>query len=99
MHPVVFFALPELDANYSDAYDGDYRIGGGSTTGLITNLTKKWKVLATASYLRYPLGDSSDAFLFFVGHRYTLHENLSLRLEFNRRPKDTEGVFQIQAYF
>lgn len=99
MHPIVFFGLPELDANYSDAYDGDYRIGGGSTAGLITNLTKKWKVMATASYLRYPLGDSSDAFLFFVGQRYTLHENLALRFEFNRRPQDTEGVFQIQAYF
>ncbi|MDX2347218.1 MAG: DUF4105 domain-containing protein, partial [Nitrospirota bacterium] len=34
IHPIVFFALPELDANYSDAYDGDYRIGGGSTVGM-----------------------------------------------------------------
>ena len=99
MHPVVFFALPEFDANYSDAYDGDYRIGGGSTAGIITNLTRKWKIMASGSYLRYPLGDSSDAFLFFVGQRYTLHENLALRFEFHRRPKDNEGVFQIQAYF
>jgi len=99
IHPIVFFALPELDANYSDAYDGDYRIGGGSTVGMITNLTKKWKIMASGSYLRYPLGDSSDAVLFFFGQRYTLNKNLALRFEFQRRPKDNEGVFRIQAYF
>jgi len=99
MHQIVFFVLPELDANYSEAYDGDYRIGGGSTAGLITHLTKKWTIMASGSYLRYPLGDTSDAFLFFFGQRYTLNENLALRFEFQRRPKDNEGVFQIQAYF
>ena len=80
IHPIVFFALPELDANYSDAYDGDYRIGGGSTVGMITNLTKKWKIMASGSYLRYPLGDSSDAVLFFFGQRYTLKKNLAADL-------------------
>jgi hypothetical protein len=99
IHPIAFFALPELDANYSDAYDGDYRIGGGSTVGMITNVTKKWKIMASGSYLRYPLGDSSDAVLFFFGQRYTLNKNFALRFEFHRRPKDNEGVFQIQTYF
>jgi hypothetical protein len=99
MHQIAFFVIPELDANYSEAYDGDYRIGGGSTAGLITHLTEKWKIMASGSYLGYPLGDTSDAFLFFFGQRYTLNENLALRFEFQRRPKDNEGVFQIQAYF
>ena len=99
IHPIVLFALPEFDANYSEAYDGDYRIGGGSTAGIITNLTKKWKMMASGSYLRYPLGDSSDAVLFFFGQRYTIQENVALRFEFHHRPKDNEGVLQIQVYF
>ncbi len=99
MYRVVWFALPEFDANFSKAYDGRYRIGGGINAGMIMSLTEKWKMLASGSYLRYPVGDSSDAVLFFVGQRYAMTNNLALRVEFQRHPKDNEGLVKIQAYF
>ena len=99
MHRVVWFALPEFDANYSKAYDGNYRIGGGINAGIIASFTEKWKMLASGSYLRYPVGDSSDAFLFFFGQRFAVTNNIALRVEFQRRPKDNEGLLKIQVYF
>jgi hypothetical protein len=99
LHPVVWFAFPELDANFSQAYDGNYRVGGGVNVGGVTSFTEKWKMLVSGSYLGYPVGDSSDAVLLFFGQRYALTNNMALRVEFTRRPKDYEGVFRIQAYF
>jgi len=95
----VFFALPEVEADYSQAYDGNYRVGGGITGGFLTSLTPRWKILATGSYLRFPLGESSEAIRAFFGQRYTLQQNLALRFEFKHRKKDNEAVLQIQAYF
>jgi hypothetical protein len=95
----VFFALPELEVDYSQAYDKNYRAGGGITGGFLTSLTPRWKILATGSYLRFPLGESSEAFRAFFGQRYTLQQNLALRFDFKHRKKDNEAVFQIQAYF
>src|SRR5262249_32016753 len=53
----VLFAFAEAEANYSHAYEKDYRIGGGGTVGMLTDLTDRWKLMATGSYLGYPIGD------------------------------------------
>ncbi len=97
--PVLIFAIPEFDANYSQAYDGNYRVGGGGSIGFILRLTTRWKIFAQGSYIGYPIGDSSDARLAHVGQRFDLMKNLALRMEFNRRPKDSEGLFQLNIYF
>ncbi len=99
LNRIVWFAIPEVDANVSYAYDGNYRIGGGINAGFIARLTENWKTLVSGSYLGYPLGDSSDALLLFVGQRYAVTNNVALRLEFNRRPKDHEGMLRLQVYF
>lgn len=96
---VVAFAFAEVDANWSHAYQENHRIGGGGTAGLLATLTERWKVLATTTYLKYPLGDRSEDFRYFVGTRYTLDQNLALRFEFNRRYDDSEAVFYVQAFF
>ena len=95
----VFFALPEVEFDYSQAYDGHYRFGGGVTGGLLSSLTPRWKILASGSYLRFPLGESSEAFRGFFGTRYTLQQNLALRFDYKYRQNDNEALFQIQAYF
>ena len=95
----VFFALPELEFDYSHAYDDNYRFGGGVTGGVLSSLTPRWKILATGSYLRFPLGESSEAFRGFFGTRYTLQQNLALRFDYKYREDDNEALLQIQAYF
>jgi len=95
----VFFAFAEAEANYSNAYDERHRIGGGSTVGMLTDLTDRWKLMATGSYLGYVLGDTSDDIRWFVGSRYTLSQNWALRLEYNHRDRDNDVVFSMQAFF
>jgi hypothetical protein len=95
----VIFAFAEAEANYSRAYDEDHRVGGGGTLGLLADLTDRWKLMASGTYLRYALGDKSDDFRWFVGQRFTLLQNLALRLEYNHRDHDNDVIFSFQAFF
>ncbi len=95
----VYFAFAEAEANVSHAYDENHRIGGGGTVGLLANLTDRWKVLLSTTYLRFPLGERSDDVRLFFGQRYTLQQNLAVRFEFNHRDRDNDAVFTVQAFF
>jgi uncharacterized protein DUF4105 len=95
----VLFAFAEAEANYSHAYAEDHRVGGGGSVGLLTDLTDRWKLMASGAYLRYALGDKSDDFRWFVGQRYTLSQNWAFRLEYNHRDHDNDVVFTVQAFF
>jgi hypothetical protein len=95
----VVFAFAEAEANYSRAYAEDHRVGGGGTVGMLADLTDRWKLMASGTYLRYALGDKSDDFRWFVGQRYTLSQNWAFRLEYNHRDHDNDVVFSIQAFF
>jgi Domain of unknown function (DUF4105) len=95
----VYFAFSELEANYSKAYEERHRIGGGGTVGMLSDLTDRWKLMVSGTYLRYALGDKSDDFRWFVGQRYTLSQNLSLRFEYNHRDHDNDIIFSGQVFF
>ena len=95
----VIFAFAEAEANYSHAYQEDHRVGGGGTVGLLTDLTDRWKLMASGTYMRYALGDKSDDFRWFVGSRYTLAQNWALRLEYNHRDHDNDVLFSLQGFF
>ena len=95
----VFFAFAEAEANYSNAYEERHRIGGGSTVGMLTDLTDRWKLMATGSYLRYALGEKSDDIRWFVGSRYTVSQNWVLRLEYHHRDRDNDLMFAVQTFF
>jgi hypothetical protein len=95
----VFFAFAEVEANYSHAYADSHRIGGGGTVGMLATLTDRWKILLSTTYLRFPLGERSDDVRFSFGQRYTVQQNLALRLEFNHRDYDNEAIFTVHAYF
>ena len=95
----VFFAFMEGEANYSKAYEERHRIGGGGTVGMLADLTDRWKLMASGTYLRYALGDKSDDFRWFVGQRYTLSQNFALRLEYNHRDRDNDVLFSLQSFF
>ena len=95
----VFFAFAEGEANYSKAYEERYRIGGGGTIGMLTDVTDRLKIMATGTYLKFALGDKSDDIRWFVGSRYTLTQNWALRLEYNHRDHDNDLMFTLQAFF
>lgn len=95
----VYFAFAEAEANYSRAYDERHRIGGGGTIGLLSDVTDRWKLMLSGTYLRYALGDKSEDLRWFVGSRYTLSQDWALRVEYNHRDRDNDVVFSIQAFF
>lgn len=95
----VLFAFAETEAGLSKAYDEMHRIGGGGTVGMLADLTERWKLMATGSYLKFPLGDKSDDFRWYVGSRFTVTRNWTVRLEYNHRDRDNDVLFSVQAFF
>ena len=95
----VYFAFAEAEANYGQAYDERYRIGGGGTVGMLADLTDRWKLMLSGSYLRYALGEQSEDIRWFAGSRYTLSQNWALRVEYNHRDRDDDVVLSVQAFF
>jgi hypothetical protein len=95
----VYFAFAEAEANYSRAYEERHRVGGGGTVGMLTDLTERWKLMLSGSYLRYALGDKSEDIRWFAGSRYTLSKNWALRLEYHHRDRDNDVLFSVQAFF
>jgi hypothetical protein len=95
----VLFAFAEVEANISGAYDDMHRVGGGGTVGMLADITDRWKLMATGSYLRFPLDDKSDDFRWYVGSRFTLARNWAVRLEYNHRSHDNDVLFSVQAFF
>ncbi len=95
----VLFAFAETEASVSKAYHEMHRIGGGGTVGMLADLTEHWKIMATGSYFKFPLGDKSDDFRWYIGSRFTMARNWTVRLEYNHRDRDNDVVLSIQAFF
>jgi len=96
----LYYAFAELDAKYSHAFEQNHRVGGGGTAGLLADLTERWKILLSTTYLRYPVGEDSDDWRVSFQQRFTLQKDLALRLEFNHWDRhDNEAVLSVQVYF
>ncbi len=95
----VWFAFADVEGNYSRAYEERHRIGGGGTVGVLADVTGRWKLLASTSYLRYALGEQSEDWRWTVGQRYTLSQNWALRMEYHHRDQDNDVILSVQAYF
>jgi hypothetical protein len=95
----VWYAMAEVEADASKAYEESHRIGGGGTVGLLADLTDRWKLLATGTYLRYALGEKSEDFRWSVGQRYSVSTNLAFRVEYNHRSHDNDVLATFQMYF
>lgn len=95
----VWFAFADVEGNYSRAYHERHRVGGGGTVGLLADVTERWKMLASTSYLRYALGEHSEDWRWTVGQRYTLSQHWALRVEYSHRERDNDVLFTVHAYF
>ena len=95
----VWYAMAEVEADASKAYEESHRIGGGGTVGLLADITDRWKLLASGSYLRFPLGEKSEDFRWSIGQRYSLTTNLAFRVEYNHRSHDNDVLATLHVYF
>lgn len=95
----VWYAMAEVEADASKAYEQSHRVGGGGTVGLLADVTERWKLLATGSYLRYALGEKSEDLRWSIGQRYSLTTNLAFRVEYNHRSHDNDVLATLHWYF
>lgn len=95
----VLYAFAEAEANISPGYHEYHRVGGGATVGMLADVTDRWKLTGSGSYLRYPLGDKSDDIRWHVGSRYTLARDWAARVEYTHRDRDDDVVVSLQAFF
>jgi hypothetical protein len=95
----VWYAMAEVEANASKAYEESHRTGGGGTVGLLADITDRWKLLASGTYLRYALGEKSEDIRWFIGQRFSLTTNLAFRVEYNHRSHDNDVLATIHLYF
>jgi hypothetical protein len=59
----------------------NYAVGIGASTGLLTNVTKAWKIHLFGREIYYPLGVSHNAWEAGLHQNFTLGTNTSLRVE------------------
>jgi hypothetical protein len=95
----VFFAIAEVEANASKAYEESHRIGGGGSFGMLADITDRWKILASGTYLRYALGEKSEDWRWSIGQRVSLTTNLAIRVEYNHRNHDDDVLATLHVYF
>ena len=95
----VYFGFAELAVEYGRVFASDYRIGGGATAGALADITERWKIGVSATYLEFPVGDKSGEWRVSAQQRYTVNKNLALRFDFNQRARTQEYLVNLQAYF
>jgi hypothetical protein len=95
----VYFGFAELASEYGRVFNGNFRLGGGATMGMLVDLTERWKVAVSGTYLNFPLGEKSNEWRASAQQRYTLNKNIALRFEFNQRPSNQEYLLNLLAYF
>jgi hypothetical protein len=65
----------------------------------LADITERWKIGFSGTYLNFPAGDKSAEWRFGAQQRYTLSQNFALRFDFNQRARIQEYVFNLHGYF
>jgi hypothetical protein len=95
----VYFGFAELAAEYGRVFASDYRIGAGATAGALVDITERWKMAVSGTYLNFPAGDKSAEWRISAQQRFTVGKNVAVRLEFNQRARTQEYLLNLHAYF
>jgi hypothetical protein len=95
----VYFGFTEVVTEYGGAFDRSYRIGGGLSLGALADITDRWRLSATTTYLGFPVGDQGSEWRVSAQQRFSLSRDLALRFEFNQRANQQEYLLHLQVYF
>lgn len=97
--PLLLFGFVDVEAEFAEKLDENYRLGGDVELGGLIDLSENWKIGFTGAYKYFPLGDDKDFFTASFEQRFSLSQNLDLRLEYRRHDESNEGVFAVNFYF
>jgi hypothetical protein len=95
----IYFGFAEAAAEYGSVLDRGYRVGAGATAGLLVDVTERWKIGVSGTFLNFMAGDKAGEWRTGAQQRYTLSKNLALRFDFNQRASTQEYLFNLQGYF
>jgi len=95
----VYFGFGEIVSEYGRAFDHGYRVGGGLSAGALVDITDRWKIAATTTYLGFAAGDKKPEWRVSAQQRFTLSRNLALRLDFNQRANRQDYLLNLHFYF
>jgi Domain of unknown function (DUF4105) len=95
----VYFAFADLASEYGRVFKGNFRLGGGASAGTLIDITDRWKVAVSGTYLNFPVGEKSKEWRITAHQRYTLYQNIALRFDFNQRPRNQEYLLNLHTYF
>ena len=95
----VYFGFAEIVSEYGRAFDHGYRIGGGLSAGALVDITDRWKIAATTTYLGFPAGDKKPEWRVSAQQRLTLGRHLALRFDFNQRANRQDYLLNLHFYF
>jgi hypothetical protein len=77
----IAYLLAETDMQASTRLENDFALGFGGTTGLMTNVTKDWKVNLWLQGLFYAFGDEHRSLAAGLQQNYRFTTNTSLSLD------------------
>jgi hypothetical protein len=95
----IYFAFAELASEYGRVFNNNFRLGGGATLGTLVDITERWKFALSGTYLNFPVGEKSNEWRVAAQQRYTLYQNMDLRLDFNQRRRTQEVLLNLHTYF
>lgn len=95
----VWFALPGLELDYGDEFTRDHRAGPALTVGALLQPTPGWKMLASAAWLDYRLGETSAATRLVLQQNLALGNDWSLRADWRHQEGEHEFGVRLQMHF
>jgi hypothetical protein len=97
--PLQLYGFIDLETEYASELEDDYRVGGSLELGSYVNLSEDWKIQLAGAYNNFSLGDDKDFFTLTFDQRYSLSQNLDIRIEYRRHDSNNEAVMSANFYF
>jgi hypothetical protein len=94
----LFYALAEVDGGVGAVFRDNYRLGGGTNSGVIVEAAPWWKIHFNASYLRYPVGEPGAAVKLQLIQAIPLGHDLQFRATLERQNSYKEVLFTLLHY-
>jgi hypothetical protein len=95
----LWFGLPGLELDYGQDLADDHRAGLSITAGVLLQPMSGWKMLASATWLDYRLGDKDQGLRAAITQNLALEQDLSFRMDWRYWEGVSEFSLGLQVYF
>jgi hypothetical protein len=91
--------LPGLELDYGQDLADDHRAGLSITAGVLLQPTSGWKMLASATWLDYRLGEKDQGLQAAIAQNLAMGRDRSLRMDWRYWQGISEFSLGLQVYF